>query len=254
MERKRYFNINLEFDKQKVDQIIENTITSGKKGYVCSVEGNILAQANKNKEYLEIINNSLVNICDGSSIAFLASLIYHKKFSTYIGADLFIKYIKEKKYKYYFLGNTEEVLNGLKLNLQQYNALIKEMYFKTLPFKDVDDFDYKSIAMDINTNNPDIIWVSLGAPKQEKFMAKLLPHINKGVMFGFGAIFNFYSGIKALKRAPKWMLFLKLEWLYRIIKEPKRIGSRAWQYIKLIPMLFFNENKKRKQKTTTKYY
>ena len=106
----RYFNTKLEFDKKKVDQIIQDTISNGGKGYVCSVEGNIMATAKSNPQYLDIINNSLVNICDGSSIAFLASLIHKKRYKTYIGADLFIKYIKLAKYKSFFLGNTPEVL------------------------------------------------------------------------------------------------------------------------------------------------
>ena len=96
------------------------------------------------------------------------------------------------------------------------------MQFVTLPFKKVQDFDYQEIANNINENNPDIIWVSLGAPKQEEFMSKLLPYINRGVMFGFGAIFNFYSMNTTEKRAPKIFLKLHIEWIYRIFNNPKK--------------------------------
>ena len=86
------------------------------------------------------------------------------------------------------------------------------MRFETLPFRKVDEFDYQGIAQMINEDGPDIIWVSLGAPKQEMFMNRLQPYLHRGVMFGFGAIFNFNAGVGNVKRAPDWMLKLKLEW------------------------------------------
>jgi N-acetylglucosaminyldiphosphoundecaprenol N-acetyl-beta-D-mannosaminyltransferase len=235
-----YFNVKLEFDRDKVDQIIHDTIINNEKGYVCSVEGNVLAVANSNPEFNIVVNDSLVNICDGNSIAMLASMIHKKKLKTYIGADLFLEYIKMAKYKSFFLGNTPEVLQGLKSNLLQYDPKISNMKFETLPFKNVEDFNYSEIAKMIADDNPDIIWVSLGAPKQEIFMSKLLPHLNRGVMFGFGAIFNFNSGVNN-KRAPKLFLKLKLEWVYRLYKEPKKQFKKFKMYTKVLPSLIYNE-------------
>ena len=97
MNDNRYFNVKLEFDHNKVDQIIHDTIINNGKGYVCSVEVNILAVANSNPEFNKIVNESLVNICDGGSIAILASLIHQQKLKTYIGADLFFNYIKSAR-------------------------------------------------------------------------------------------------------------------------------------------------------------
>lgn len=240
MNANSYFNVKLEFDCDKVDQIIHNAIINNGKGYVCSVEGNVLAVANTNPEFNTVVNDSLVNICDGNSIAMLASIIHKRKFKTYIGADLFLKYIKMAKYKSFFLGNTTEVLQGLKSNLSKYDSSISNMKFETLPFKSVEDFNYSEIAKMINEDNPDIIWVSLGAPKQEIFMSKLQPYINRGVMFGFGAIFNFNSGVNN-ERAPKVFLKLKLEWLYRLYKEPTKQFKKFKLYTKVLPSLVFNE-------------
>ena len=152
-----------------------------------------------------------------------------------------------KKYRQYFLGNTDEVLSGLQENLSIIDNNITCMKFKSLPFKSVEDFDYKSIADEINKDNPDIIWVSLGAPKQEYFMYHLQPYLNRGVMFGFGAIFNFNAGkASKVKRAPKWMLILRLEWLYRAFEEPKKNIPRYWRFIKLLPVLIHKEKKQLK--------
>jgi N-acetylglucosaminyldiphosphoundecaprenol N-acetyl-beta-D-mannosaminyltransferase len=139
------------------------------------------------------------------------------------------------------LGNTEEVLSGLKTNLSQIDSKIQDMRFETLPFRNVDEFDYKHIAQMIDDDNPDIIWVSLGAPKQEIFMSKLQPYLKRGVMFGIGAAFNFNAGVGGVKRAPKWMLQLHLEWLHRAFEQPKKNIPRYWNFIKILPRLIMEE-------------
>lgn len=237
----RYFNTKIEFDANKVDSIIQSTITNKGKGYVCSVESNNLTVANRNPEFLKVVNGALVNVCDGSVLAKILGIVHQKPFRSYVGADLFIKYVKMCRYKQFFLGNTRQVLDGLKDNLSKIDPTILTMPFEELPFRKVEDFDYKGIAEMINKEKPDIIWVSLGAPKQEFFMARLLPFLDQGIMFGFGAIFNFNAGAGNVKRAPRWMLNFKMEWLYRAIEEPKKNIPRYWSFVKILPKLIKQE-------------
>ena len=204
-----YFNVKLEFDKEKFDKIVDEAIQTGKVGYVCSVESNNLTVANTDTKFLKVLNGALVNNCDGSILAKVLSLIYKRKLESYIGADIFIKYIGMCKYRQFFLGNTPEVLSGLKNNLSKLDPEIKNMRFETLPFRSVDEFDYKSIAHMINEDNPDIIWVSLGAPK--------------------------------------WMLKLRLEWLHRAFEQPKKNVPRYWNFIKILPILAFGEKSKSRE-------
>ena len=247
MSQQTYFNVRLEFDKEKLDKTIFDTIANGGKGYVCSVESNNLTVANTRPEFLEVLNGALVNNCDGSILAKILSHIHKQPIDSYIGADIFIKYVKMCRFRQYFLGNTPEVLEGLKANLSKIDSKIADMQFETLPFRSVDEFDYQGIADKINADNPDIIWVSLGAPKQEMFMSRLEPYLNRGVMFGFGAIFNFNAGVGRVKRAPQWMLKLRLEWLYRAFNEPKKNVPRYWNFIKILPRLIREERRKVKQ-------
>ena len=240
---KRYFNVRLEFDRDKLDKTIFDAIENGETGYVCSVESNNLTVANNNPEFLKVLNGALVNNCDGSVLAKILGKIHHEPLQSYIGADIFIKYIKMCRFRQFFLGNTQEVLDGLRENLSKIDPKIKDMRFETLPFRAVDDFDYVGIAKMINDDNPDIIWVSLGAPKQEMFMSKLKPFLNRGVMFGFGAIFNFNAGVGSVKRAPEWMLKLKLEWLHRAFEQPKKNVPRYWNFVKTLPRLIKEEKK-----------
>ena len=241
-----FFNVKLEFDKEKVDRIIQSAIETNGKGYVCSVESNNLTIANKNTAFNKVVNGALVNICDGSNLAWILGKIHKQDYKSYIGANLFIDYVEKKQFKQYFLGNTREVLDGLKTNLSKIDPKIEQMKFEELPFRKVDEFDYEGIAQAINNDNPDIIWVSLGAPKQEEFMSLLLPHLDRGVMFGFGAIFNFNASVGPVQRAPKWMLKLRLEWLYRAFNEPQKNIPRYWGFIKILPKLFINERRNRK--------
>lgn len=246
---KTYFNVKIEFDKEKLDNTIFNAIENGIVGYSCSVESNNLTVANKNPEFLKVLNGALVNNCDGSVLAKILGKIHHEPLDSYIGADIFIKYIKMCKFKQFFLGNTPEVLAGLRENLSKIDPKIKDMRFETLPFRKVDEFDYQGIADMINAENPDIIWVSLGAPKQEMFMSRLQPYLKRGVMFGYGAIFNFNAGVGEVKRAPQWMLNLRLEWLHRALEQPQKNIPRYWGFIKILPQLIREErNKVRSEK------
>ena len=214
-EDKKYFNVRIEFDRDKLDRTIFDAIEKGIPGYSCSVEANNLTIANQNPEFLKVLNGALVNNCDGSVLAKILAWIHKEPIDSYIGADIFLKYIAMRRFRQFFLGNTEEVLAGLRKNLSEIDPAIKDMRFETLPFRAVDEFDYQGIADMINADNPDIIWVSLGAPKQEMFMSRLKPYLKRGVMFGYGAIFNFNAGVGEVKRAPQWMLKLRLEWLHR---------------------------------------
>ena len=174
----------------------------------------------------------------------MLSHIHNRPFDSYIGADIFIKYIRMKRFRQYFLGNTPEVLDGLKKNLTLIDPAIASMQFETLPFRRVDEFDYPAIAAKINADNPDIIWVSLGAPKQEMFMSRLQPYLNRGIMFGFGAIFNFNAGVGNVRRAPQWLPSLRLEWLHRAFNEPQKNVPRYVNFLKILPRLIQEEKQK----------
>jgi N-acetylglucosaminyldiphosphoundecaprenol N-acetyl-beta-D-mannosaminyltransferase len=244
----KYFGVQLEFDKSKVDTIIQTTIAEGGKGYVCSVESNNIATGNRNPSFLNVLNNALVNICDGSMVAMILATIHGKSLKPYVGASLFTDYVHMCRYKQFFLGNTREVLEGLRNNLSKVDPAIASMPFQELPFRKVEDFDYQGIADMINKEQPDIIWVSLGAPKQEEFMYRLLPYLHRGVMFGFGAIFNFNASTGPVKRAPRIMLKLKSEWLYRAFEQPKKNVPRYWNFVRQLPKLVAVERKQLRSK------
>lgn len=247
MHDNKYFNVEIEFDREKVESTVLDAIEKGTPGYVCAIESNNLTVANKNPKFMEVVNSALVNQCDGSVLAKILGHIHHRPFDSYIGGDLFDKLVRMKRFRQFYLGSTPEVLAGLKKNMTATDPQIDDMQFVSLPFLKVEDFDYAGIAKMINDDNPDIIWVSLGAPKQELFMARLLPYLKRGVMFGYGAVFNFRSGVGPVRRAPKWMRQIRLEWFYRACEEPKKNVPRYWGFIKILPRLIIEERRKVKR-------
>lgn len=242
---KEYFGLKFEFDHSDVDSIIDEYISANRPGYVCSLDGNNFSLAMKDREHLDLLNNAIVNNCDSTWVPFMINSIYHTQYTNYCGADLFIDYIKKRKYKQFFLGASAKVLQGLKCEMSKLDPGIASMKFEELPFLSVEDFDYQGIADMINAEAPDIVWVSLGCPKQERFMQRLLPFLNRGVMFGFGAIFNFYSGLSdAPDRAPQWMIRNRMEFLYRIFQEPKKQLRRCWMIAQELPKAYIRERRK----------
>ena len=145
-----------------------------------------------------------------------------------------------------FLGTRQETLDALQKEIAVWNPDVMGMNFVEVPFRDVEDFDYVGIAEMIANDDADIIWVALGAPKQERFMNLLLPHLKKGVMLGVGAVFKFYSGTNE-SRCPEWMQKHHLEFVYRIMQDPKKQLKRCFWIVATLPKLYIQEWRKKKR-------
>lgn len=234
-----YFNIRFEFDKDKVLKSIDNQLYADNSSYVCVADGNILANVHNSFDYRAIINQSLFSICDGSWAIIFLKFIYGIKRDSYSGSDIFQDMIKTKKYSMAFLGGRYETLIGLKEYLSSINYPIDKTFFLELPFCHVNEFDYESIGKTL-LDKYDIIWVGLGAPKQEIFMNKLKPHLKHGVMIGVGAVFNFY-GSSDVKRAPYLIRKFHLEFLHRLFAEPQKQIPKFKNYIQTIPQIITEE-------------
>ena len=236
-----YFNINYEFDKQQVLRAIEEA----QKGYICVADGVVMNTANRNPEYLKVVNGSLFSICDSSWVPVYLKSIYGVKYKQYCGADIFKDIVSSCKYRMIFMGTSKSILEGLKKELTKMNSDVEGMQFIELPFRNVEDFDYPDIAKIIDEDGAKIIWVALGAPKQECFMNYLLPHLSQGVAIGVGAAFKFYSGTEE-KRCPSWMQKYHLEFLYRIMQAPQKQLKRCFWIIWSLPGLYYGEVKRKR--------
>ena len=202
---KEYFNIRYEFDRGEVHRMIDERLGQPGSDYICVADGVILEHANTDKAYNRVVNGGMFSICDSSYVPLYLQRIYGVRYDQYCGAQIFKDIVSGCRHRMIFLGAQQAVLDSLQSNLAKMNPEVASMQFVELPFCGVEEFDYPGIARMIEADGADIVWVALGAPKQEIFMSKLKPHLGRGVMIAVGAAFKFYSDISEA-RAPEWMV------------------------------------------------
>lgn len=205
---------------------IESNLKEIKGNYICVSNVHTTVMAYEDVNYKNIQNGGVMALPDGKPLSVVSKLKGYKKCERVTGPDLMecIFEISEKKgYKHFFYGSTEETLKKLKkeLNLKFKDLNIVGMY--SPPFRELSEKEEIMIISEINKNQPDFVWVGLGAPKQEIWMNKNKNKIN-GLMIGVGAGFDYHA--KNIKRAPNFMQNAGLEWLYRLLQDPKRLFKR----------------------------
>lgn len=240
---KEYFNIRYEFDRGEVHRLIEERLGHPGSDYICVADGVILEHANTDESYNRVVNGGMFSICDSSYVPLYIYCIYGKKYKQYCGAQIFKDIVSGCRHRMIFFGAQQAVLDSLQKNLAEMNPEVMGMQFVELPFCDVEEFDYPGIARMIEADGADIVWVALGAPKQEIFMSKLKPLLGRGVMIAVGAAFKFYSDI-AEARASEWMVKYHLEFVYRISQEPKKQIKRCWRIVTVLPRILRQERKR----------
>ena len=179
-----------------------------------------------NPDYAEVLNGAAFVFPDGNPIAKLQRKRGFAEAKRVAGPD-FMRHMfratTDGKISHYFYGSKEETLELLKENLEKKYPGIEIKGLYSPPFRQLSDKeDEADIAM-INASGADIIWVGLGAPKQEKWMRAHEGKVN-GVMMGVGAGFDFHAG--TIKRAPKWVQKIGMEWFYRLLQDPGRLFKR----------------------------
>ncbi len=196
---------------------------SGK--YICLSNVHTTVMGVENEAYMEILSEAALLLPDGAPIAFLERGEYPEA-KRVAGPDLMEQLFistSDGSLSHYFYGGRSETLKLLEKRLhEKYPGLIiKGMH--SPPFREVFPWEDKEDVSRINEADPDIIWVGLGAPKQEKWMARHAGAF-RGVMIGVGAGFDFHAG--TVKRAPEKLQKMGLEWFYRILQDPKRLIKR----------------------------
>ena len=209
-----------------IDQVskILNTST---KNRVAICNANTLVRSVRDLETRNVINNFTIKTPDGFPVAKALSFLTKEKFSRVDGYKVFLQTIENGLNigkRHYFFGNNEAVIHLMIEKLTQKFPDIKIAGYLCPEFMGAEGLvqRYKD---EIESINADIVWVSLGFPKQEMFIDKLCNEINSPVNFvGVGAVFEWVAGTK--KKAPEWIANLGLEWVLRLVQDPKRLYKR----------------------------
>lgn len=196
--------------------------------YMCVSNVHTTVTAFEDEEYRAIQNGGIMAIPDGGPLSTVGQKRGFKNMKRTTGPSYMKEILKvsaQRGYRHYFYGSTDDTLEKLYKVLQHDYPRLQIVGMYSPPFRPLTENENKLVVERINATNPDFVWIGLGAPKQERWMAEHQGKIN-GFMVGVGAGFDYFAG--NISRAPEWMQKSNLEWVYRLIQDPKRLFGRYW--------------------------
>ena len=208
----------LEFTKENITNL------SG--DYMCVSNVHTTVTAFEDKDYRTVQNGGIMAIPDGGPLSSVGRRRGHKKMSRTTGPSYMGEIFKlsaQYGWKHYFYGSKQETLDKLKGELEKNYPGLEIVGMYSPPFRPLSEQEDREVVENINKSKPDFLWIGLGAPKQENWMAEHQGSV-EGFMVGVGAGFDYYAG--NIERAPQWMQKCNMEWFYRLIQDPKRLFLR----------------------------
>jgi N-acetylglucosaminyldiphosphoundecaprenol N-acetyl-beta-D-mannosaminyltransferase len=173
------------------------------------------------------MKNATLCVPDGVPLVWLLRLNGFTDVSRVFGPDLMLetsRLMGLNRMSAYYFGGREGVADDLARRLEDDYAGLRTAGTCSPPFREMTEAEKDRIADTINAAGPDVVWIGLGSPKQERWMAEFRTRLKAPVIIGIGAAFDYNTG--RLTRAPRWMQKCALEWLYRLIQEPRRLWRR----------------------------
>ena len=241
MNKKRVVSIDISIGKYQ--DFLKNLLslsTEKNSSYVCISNVHMTIEAYLDKDFRAIVNKADIATPDGMPLAKAIKFIYGISQDRVAGMDLIEDLFKEceKHDKSVFIyGSTDDTLEKVTSKVKNDFPNLKLTNYSP-PFRALSDNEKSNIITMINDCNPDFVFVALGCPKQEKWMAEHKDKINS-CMIGLGGAVEVYAGVK--DRAPLWMQKYSLEWLYRLAQDPKRLWKRYFVTNSLFIILFIKQ-------------
>lgn len=221
---------------------IGDAIRERRKGYICVTGVHGVMEAQEDGAFKEILNNSFLCTPDGMPMVWAGKLKQHREMGRVYGPDLMLEiceWSENSGARHFFYGGAEGVADVLAARLKQKFPKLQVAGTFTPPFRRLEPEELGRLQAHISATRPDILWVGLSTPKQEKFMAEFLPKLDVTLMIGVGAAFDFHSG--RVRQAPRWMQRSGLEWFYRLCSEPRRLGRRYLRNNPLFVLKFLGQ-------------
>ncbi|KJC53664.1 hypothetical protein UP10_41865 [Bradyrhizobium sp. LTSPM299] len=212
-------------------EILERWRAEARREYVCCTPVHGLMEAQRDPEVRRALNRSGLTTEDGMPLVWWCQRSGYSNASRVCGTDLLRAMCErspQRPHRHYFYGASPSVVEALISRLKQsYPGLVVAGH-RSPPFRPLTPEEDAADIQAINETNPDFVWVGLGMPKQEKWMAEHVGKIQAAALLGVGAAFDFIAGTKP--RAPLWMQRSGFEWLFRLMTEPRRLARRYFVY------------------------
>lgn len=216
--------LNLESARDAIAAAIEKK----EKGYVCVTGVHGVTEAQSDPEFRRILNQSFLTTPDGMPMVWVGKLHGHgRAMSRVYGPDLMLKlcaWSQNHPCRHFFYGGAPGVAEMLKQKLQTRFPGMEVAGTYCPPFRPLDPEEEGALQATFDRLQPDLTWIGLSTPKQERFMSRYLPLLNTTIMIGVGAAFDFHSG--RVRQAPRWIQRSGMEWLFRFYQDPRRLAKR----------------------------
>ncbi len=215
--------INLDSAKREILLRLEKK----EKGYICVTGVHGVIEAQDDSRFRKILNESFLTTPDGMPMVWVSWIKKYHDVDRVYGPDLMLemaKSTKNGKFTHFLYGGRPGVAELLQKRLEERFPGIRIVGTHTPPFGPLSPDQEEELRAKFHKLKPDMTWIGLSTPKQERFMAEYLPKLETTVMCGVGAAFDFHS--KVVKQAPRWIQRSGFEWLYRTIQEPRRLLVR----------------------------
>lgn len=186
-----------------------------------------IMQCRQDPQLRKVANNAGLVNPDGMPLVFLGRSRGYKQMDRVYGPDFMLAFSEhsvKQGYKHYYYGGADGVPEELAEKMRARFPGIQIVGTYSPPFRKLTPEEDEDIVQQINASGADVVWVGLGSPKQDHWMAEHMPRLNAPVLLGVGAAFDFHTGRKP--QAPYWMQRSGLEWVFRLSTEPRRLWKR----------------------------
>lgn len=215
--------LNMDLAREAIVQALERKL----RGYICITGVHGVMEAQRNLEVKKIHNRAFLCTPDGMPMVWMGHWKGFKQMRRVYGPDLMLEILQvspARGYRHFFYGSTGGTVQELKRRMETRFPGLQVVGVYEPPFRPLNADEEKDLVSRVTESRPDVFWVGISTPKQEKFMAEYLPKLAVTLMVGVGAAFDMHCG--RLRQAPRWMQESGLEWFFRLCMEPRRLWRR----------------------------
>ncbi len=211
---------------------IDDFVRERQRGYVCVCNVHAVMASEEDPELRAALLASSINVPDGQPLVWAINALGNSLAARVYGPELMWRacaHAAQTGLRYYLYGGRNQgALVQLALNLRQSHPGVKIVGGYSPPHRPLNEEEEQAVIDEINRARPDVVWVGIGVPKQEKWMAQMRPRLEAPLLIGVGAAFDFHAGL--VPQAPFWLQEAGLEWAYRLAHEPRRLWRRYVRY------------------------
>jgi N-acetylglucosaminyldiphosphoundecaprenol N-acetyl-beta-D-mannosaminyltransferase len=219
-------------DYDRTLQWVDSMVAERRRGYVCVCNVHTVMASQEDPELRAALLSSSFNVPDGQPLVWALNALGQSLNDRVYGPELMARASARSAQTgqrfYLYGGRDQDALVQLGLNLRRRFPGVNIVGRYAPPFRPLTSEEQAAISAEINESEADVVWVGIGVPKQEKWMAVLRPQLEAPVLIGVGAAFDFHAGL--VPQAPPWLQGAGLEWAYRLAREPRRLWRRYLRY------------------------